>query len=64
MLLCAQADHLFSAIVMFTFGIFVTLTLACLYAMIFHPLNGKRHWPLIIFILCVARRMRRAVIVP
>ncbi|KAH7107311.1 hypothetical protein BKA62DRAFT_682985 [Auriculariales sp. MPI-PUGE-AT-0066] len=39
------------AIVMFTFGIFVTLTLACLYAMLFHPLHGRRHWALIFFIL-------------
>jgi hypothetical protein len=38
------------AVVMLSFGVFITLTLACLYAMLFHPLNGKRHWPLIGFI--------------
>lgn len=38
-------------IVMLTFGVYLTITLGCLYLMLWHPLNGRRHWGLIAFIL-------------
>ncbi|KZV99145.1 hypothetical protein EXIGLDRAFT_762913 [Exidia glandulosa HHB12029] len=38
-------------IVMLTYGVYLTITIGCLYLMLCHPLNGRRRWSLILYIL-------------